>query len=84
MILDLSTGYHIDECDQTDNCSYGNCARGARGNGKVEFAGTLLVACQPDFLFFDFCSNTVSYSNKLSCIGVVEIRFHWQKSQQHG
>jgi hypothetical protein len=43
-----------------------------------------MAACQPDFLFFYFCSNTVPYSNKLNCLGFIKIRFRWQKSQWHG
>jgi hypothetical protein len=58
MILGLFTGYRIGEYGQTDNCSYGNCARGARGDGSGKFADTPLAACQLDFLFFYFCSNT--------------------------
>jgi hypothetical protein len=84
MILGLFTGYHIGECGQTDNCSDGNCARGARGDGSGKFVGTPFAACHPDFLFFDFCSNTVPYTNKIDCIGFVEIRFRWQKSLRHG
>jgi hypothetical protein len=84
MILGLFTSYIIGEYIQTNNCSYINCARGERGNGSGEFTGTPLAACQPDFLFFDFCSNTVPYSNKLNCPGFIKIRFHWQKSQRHG
>jgi hypothetical protein len=84
MILGVFTGYHIGEYGQIDNCSYGNCARGTRGDGSGEFAGTPLAACQPDFLFFDVCSNTFPYSNKLSCLGFVNIHFQWQKSQRHG
>jgi hypothetical protein len=49
-----------------DNCSYINC-----GDGSGEFTGTPLAACQPDILFFDFCSNTVPYSNTLNCLGFI-------------
>jgi hypothetical protein len=59
MILGLFTSYRIGKYGQTDNCSYGNCAMGTQGDGSGEFVGTPLVACQLDFLFFDFCSNTV-------------------------
>jgi hypothetical protein len=72
MILGLFTGYRIGEYGQAENCSYSNCARGARGDGSGEFAGTPLAACQPDLLFFDFCSNTVPYTNKLNCIGFLK------------
>jgi hypothetical protein len=84
VILGLFAGYRIRELGQTDNCSYGNCARRARGDGSGEFSWTPLEACQPDFLFFNFCSDTVPYSNKLNCLGFMEIRFRWQKSQRHG
>jgi hypothetical protein len=84
MSLGLFIGYRIGEYGHMDNCSYGNCARGACSDRSGEFAGTLTVACQPEFLFFDFCSNTVPYSNKLNCLRFVEIRFRWQKSQRHG
>jgi hypothetical protein len=76
-------GYRIGGYGQTDNCSYGN-APGARGGGTGKFAGTPMTACHPDFLCFDFCSNTDPYTNKLDCIGYVEIRFRWQKSLRHG
>jgi hypothetical protein len=84
MILGLFTGYSIGEYDQSENCSYGNCAWGARGYGSGEFTGTPFAACHPDFLFFDFCSNTVPYTNKLNCIEFVEIHSHWQESLRHG
>jgi hypothetical protein len=83
MIVGVFTGYKIGEYVQTDNCSYGNCARGERVNGSYKFAGTPLAACQLDFLFFDFCSNTVPYSNKLNCLGFIKIFFRWKKSQWH-
>jgi hypothetical protein len=75
MILGLFTGYRIGEYGQTDNCSYRNCARGARGNRSGEY---------PDFLFFYFFSNTVPYTNKLNCIIFIETRLRWQKSMRHG
>jgi hypothetical protein len=84
MILGLFTGYRTGEYGQTNNCSYGNCAMSAHGDGSSEFAGTPLAACHPNFLFFDLFSNTVPYSNKLNCIRFVDIRFRLQKSLRHG
>jgi hypothetical protein len=39
MIIGFFTGYHIREYRQTDNCAFGNCARGPRGNGSGKFTG---------------------------------------------
>jgi hypothetical protein len=84
MILGLFTGYCIGEYSQTDNCAHDSCTRGACGDGSGEFSGTPLVACHPDFIFFNFCSNKVPYTNKLNYIGFVEIYFCWKKSRRHG
>jgi hypothetical protein len=73
MILGLFMGYRIGEYTHTTNCYYDNCARGACGDGSGEFVGTPLAACHPDFLFFDFCTNTFPYTHKLNFIGFVEI-----------
>jgi hypothetical protein len=81
MILGFFTGYRKGEYGQTGNCSYSTCARGGRSG---EFAGIQLAACHPDFLFFDFCSNVVPQTNKLNCIGFLEIRFRWKKSLRDG
>jgi hypothetical protein len=80
MIIGLFAGYRVGEYGQIDNCAFGKCDRGPKGNGSGEFVNAPLAACRTDFVVSDFFFKIVPYTNKLICIGFVELHFRWQKS----